>query len=239
MNHLQNKLFLQTIKVSEDEIINDVEKSIAKNSVKLFTYFNQNSFNEFYSNPEFNNFIQSSFEVFVDGTGMKFMFDFLFDRTYQKFNATDLYSKLFKKFSAKKIPVYIIGGNYDLKTTEKLRNDMFLVGYSNGYFSDIEFESILEKIKLSGAKVIGLGLGTPKQEILAIRISQQLKNSVILCVGNFFNFYLGVTERAPAFLRNTGLEWIYRLYVEPGHLWKRYLTGIPLFVFRAIKYKFL
>lgn len=237
MNHLQNKLFLQTIKTSEEEIINDIEKSIVDNSGKLITYFNQNSFNEFCSNSEFNNLIQSSFEVFVDGTGMKFMLRFLFDRNYPRFNATDLFSKLFKKLSEKKAPVYIIGGNYDLKIIEKLQNDISLAGYSNGYFPESEVDSVIEKIRLSGAKVIGLGLGTTKQELLAFRISQQLKNSVILCVGNFFNFYLGVTKRAPAILRHIGLEWLYRLYVEPNKLWKRYLIGIPLFIFRSIKYK--
>jgi N-acetylglucosaminyldiphosphoundecaprenol N-acetyl-beta-D-mannosaminyltransferase len=239
MNHLQNKLFFQTIKTSESEIIGDIEKSIVNSSGKLITYFNQNSFNEFYSNSEFNNLIRSSFEVFVDGTGMKFMLRFLFKSNYQRFNATDLYSKLFKKFSGEKVPFYIIGGNCDPKIIEKLQNNILLAGYSNGYFPDTEIESVIEKIKLSGAKVIALGLGTPKQEMLAIRISQQLKNSVILCVGNFLNFYLGVTKRAPALLRSTGLEWLYRLYAEPGKLWKRYLIGIPLFIFRSVKYKFL
>lgn len=60
-------------------------------------------------------------------------------------------------------------------------------------------------------------------------------NAVMLGVGAAFDFHAGTVSRAPAWMRNNGLEWLHRLYSEPGRLWKRYLVTNTLFVLGAAR----
>jgi N-acetylglucosaminyldiphosphoundecaprenol N-acetyl-beta-D-mannosaminyltransferase len=230
---------LEQLHTSEGTVLTEIKGSIHNKDLKKITYFNQNTFNKCYSNPELRKVLRSDFEIFCDGRGMAFALRFLFGKKVEKFNATDLYTKVFNKFYEEQQTVYLIGGNYNPELiSEYTRARIFLSGYSNGYDNVQNLEFLIQKIKQSNSNIIGIGMGTPKQEILAYQISLKLENCIILCVGNFFNFYFGLTRRAPDFLRNSGFEWMYRLFTEPFRLWKRYVVGIPLFIFRIIKYKY-
>lgn len=94
-------------------------------------------------------------------------------------------------------------------------------------------DKILEEIHKSGAKILLLGLGNPKQELWFQRIKDRLKIPVTLGVGGSFRFVTGQTKRAPAWMQRSGLEWLYRLAQEPSRLWKRYGLGIPKFLCMA------
>lgn len=233
------KIFLNEVNVSDTEVLETIFDAIDDNTSRIVTYFNQNSFNEYYTNTEFRDALSSNFKCFIDGMGMSYAIEYLFGKKVDKFNATDLYTTLFDSFFKKGISTFIIGGNYNYAMLQqKLRDKVILSGYSDGYLDEQQIEPLIEKIRVSGAKVIGIGMGTPKQELLALRISSALNNSVILCVGNFFNFQSGITKRAPKYLINSGFEWIHRLIIEPKKLWKRYLIGIPKFIFRVLRIKF-
>ena len=139
-----------------------------------------------------------------------------------------------------KIKFFIIGGNFSEDELNKKFGliDCF-VGYNSGYFLENEFDEITNKISLLEPDVIILGMGVPRQEIIAEKLSQTIDASIFLCVGNFLEFYLGTVKRIPKKFRNKGIEWIYRISQEPKRLWKRYFIGIPLFIFRVIKFKFM
>jgi len=233
------KLTINSLLISENEVLNIFENSIDCNNGRLITYFNQNSFNEYYSNKEFREVLQSKFEIFCDGKGMAFALKFLFAKKVDKFNATDLYMKMFDRLFNEKIPVYIIGGNFDEKDIiARTKNKVILAGYTNGYLGIRNVDSVITNIKNSDARIIGIGMGTPLQEIFASNISLELNNCIILCCGNFFNFHFGFSKRAPKYLINSGFEWMHRLILEPRKLWKRYIIGIPKFVFRVLIIKF-
>ena len=240
MNQFQKiKTFLYSIEVSESVVRKSINDAVDCEKGILVTYINQNSFNEYYTNTEFRDALSLNFKCFSDGKGMSYAIEYLFGKKVDKFNATDLYTDLFDSFFKKGISTFIIGGNYNYEMLQqKLHDKIILSGYSDGYFNEQQIEQLIEKIKVSGAKVIGIGMGTPKQELLALRISSALKNSIILCVGNFINFQSGLTKRAPKYLINSGFEWIHRLFIEPKKLWKRYIIGIPKFIFRVLSIKF-
>lgn len=84
----------------------------------------------------------------------------------------------------------------------------------------------------SGAGLIFIGLGCPKQEIWMYNNRQHI-NGVLLGVGAAFDFHAGVIKRAPKLLQKLGLEWLHRMLSEPGRLWKRYLTTNSRFIYRA------
>lgn len=97
-------------------------------------------------------------------------------------------------------------------------------------FSDGELVTSVKKIRDSGTQLLWIGMGTPKQDLVAERMRIHKAAPVILCVGAAFDFLAGSKSRAPSWMRDTGLEWLYRLIQEPKRLWARYLIGNTRFV---------
>lgn len=93
-----------------------------------------------------------------------------------------------------------------------------------------EIENNLEDIRKSGADVIWVGLGAPKQEYWMAEHWQQLKPAVLLGVGAAFDFHAGLKTRAPLWMKKYSLEWLHRFCNEPGRLWKRYLVTNTKFI---------
>ncbi len=145
--------------------------------------------------------------------------------------------------SAKGIKHYFYGSTPD--TLEKLRENFsglypeaVIVGACSPPFRELaslEIENNLDSISKSGADVIWVGLGAPKQEYWMAKHWEQLKPAVLLGVGAGFDFHAGVKSRAPEWMKKYSLEWLYRLYREPGRLWKRYFYTNTIFVLVIVK----
>lgn len=93
-----------------------------------------------------------------------------------------------------------------------------------------ESEGIARQITDSGADLVFVGLSTPKQEQWMLAHRDQLPAMVLVGVGAAFDFHAGKLRQAPGWMQRAGLEWLFRLSVEPGRLWKRYLLITPLFL---------
>jgi N-acetylglucosaminyldiphosphoundecaprenol N-acetyl-beta-D-mannosaminyltransferase len=96
-----------------------------------------------------------------------------------------------------------------------------------------EDQAIIEEINQSGAKILFIGLGCPKQEIWMSEHRGKV-NVVMLGVGAAFDFHAGVKAQAPSLVQKVGLEWLFRLFAEPRRLWKRYLYHNPRFIGLAV-----
>ena len=93
-----------------------------------------------------------------------------------------------------------------------------------------EEDSVVREIDASGADVVWVGIGVPKQEKWMAAMRGRLQAPVLVGVGAAFDFHAGLVPQAPALLQNVGLEWAYRLLQEPRRLWRRYLRYNPRFV---------
>jgi N-acetylglucosaminyldiphosphoundecaprenol N-acetyl-beta-D-mannosaminyltransferase len=94
--------------------------------------------------------------------------------------------------------------------------------------------NVIEQVNLTGAGIVFLALGCPKQEKWMAAYRGQI-NAVMIGVGGVFPIYAGIHKRASAFVRSAGLEWLYRLVQEPTRLWGRYRKTIPPFMWMATK----
>jgi N-acetylglucosaminyldiphosphoundecaprenol N-acetyl-beta-D-mannosaminyltransferase len=95
-------------------------------------------------------------------------------------------------------------------------------------------EALIEEVNNSGAGIIFVCLGCPKQEVWMSQY-KGLINGVMIGVGAVFAMYAGLTPRAPHIVQNVGMEWLYRLVQEPRRLWHRYSSTIPPFMYLAAK----
>jgi N-acetylglucosaminyldiphosphoundecaprenol N-acetyl-beta-D-mannosaminyltransferase len=93
-----------------------------------------------------------------------------------------------------------------------------------------EEASIIQDINEAEPDVLWVGLGMPKQEWWIARHRDQLKVPVVVGAGASFKFLGGTVRRAPAWLRNSGFEWLLRLYQEPERVWRRVFLDAPLFI---------
>jgi len=136
-----------------------------------------------------------------------------------------------------KIPIFLYGGT--LTTLSKLEYNL-LDRFPNlviaGTFpppfrllSPEEEENIRQKITASGAKIVMVGLGCPKQEEWMSRQQGKL-DAILLGVGAAFSFHSQEISQAPRWMMKLGLEWSYRLLMEPRRLWRRYLINNPAFL---------
>jgi len=96
--------------------------------------------------------------------------------------------------------------------------------------SDAEEDAIAADINRSGADVVWVGIGVPKQEKWMARMRHRLDAPVLIGVGAAFDFHAGLVPQAPDALQRLGLEWVFRLVQEPRRLWRRYLRYNPRFV---------
>ena len=105
-------------------------------------------------------------------------------------------------------------------------------GYSPPYhaLSDEEQDAVVAEINASGADIVWVGIGVPKQEKWMAAMRERLDAPVLIGVGAAFDFHAGLIPQAPNWMQAWGLEWVYRLSHEPRRLWKRYLRYNPRFV---------
>ena len=102
--------------------------------------------------------------------------------------------------------------------------------------TDEHLDGLVQRVRDSGANLVWIGLGTPRQDYLVHRLADGLPMPIIP-VGAAFDFWSGAIREAPRFVQGTGLEWVYRLAAEPRRLWRRYLIGNPRFLWAAFRHR--
>jgi N-acetylglucosaminyldiphosphoundecaprenol N-acetyl-beta-D-mannosaminyltransferase len=112
--------------------------------------------------------------------------------------------------------------------TEKYPSLIF-AGFTDGYFTPEQEKDIVRKIKASQADCLFIGMPTPRKERFLAAYRDELDVPFIMGVGGSFDILGGITRRAPDRVQQLGLEWLYRIYQEPGRMWWRYAKTNTLF----------
>ncbi|MBN2980272.1 MULTISPECIES: WecB/TagA/CpsF family glycosyltransferase [Cohnella] len=149
----------------------------------------------------------------------------------------DLTLKVAEAAARHKLPVYLYGSKLETLQSfsanlKKKFPDLIIAGMEPSKFrrlNEIEKREVAARIIASGAKIVFVGLGCPRQEVWAYEY-RKLLNMPLLAVGAAFDFHAGTLKQAPGWMQRRGLEWFYRLTQEPKRLWKRYLYLNPLYL---------
>jgi N-acetylglucosaminyldiphosphoundecaprenol N-acetyl-beta-D-mannosaminyltransferase len=134
--------------------------------------------------------------------------------------------------------VYLYGGRPEVLPAlcERLRQitpGLSIVGsYSPPFrpLSPAEDDHVIRMIRDSGARLVFIGISTPRQEKWMAAHQQHLPGTVMVGVGAAFDFHAGRVRQAPLWVQNAGFEWLFRLMMEPRRLWRRYLLTTPMFL---------
>ena len=190
------------------------------------------------ANREFQKaYIEADF-VLADGMPLVWFSRLIGERLPDRVTGSDLLPELCRMSEKKSLKVFFLGGTEDVtpKAIENLLKRfprLNVVGFSTPRI-DIEGNEkinidLVEMISQSGADILFVGFGAPKQEIWITKNQKKLKTGIVLAVGGTFDFLAGKTVRAPLWMQKSGLEWFWRLLHEPRRLWRRYLIGNALF----------
>ena len=177
--------------------------------------------------------------VFADGIGIHLALKWFVGTAMQdNVNGTDMFPRLCRLAEESALPIYFIGGQPGIAeavaaNAQQRFPRLQVAGYRDGYFSADETAAVIDTINQSGARILLTAMGAPRQEKWIDQHRSQLRCGVAIGVGGLFDFYAGRIRRAPLWMREIGLEWVYRLLQEPGRMWRRYVIGNPLFLWRA------
>lgn len=116
--------------------------------------------------------------------------------------------------------------------------ELQIVGAHHGHFGPTGEDAVVAQIRSAGTGLLLVGMGNPHQERFLARRLRETGARVGIGVGAYFDFVTGNMPRAPRWMNESGLEWLFRLVQEPERMWRRYLLGNPAFVARVLRQRF-
>jgi len=178
--------------------------------------------------------------VYCDGYGVRLAARALEAPIPHRMTGADWVWDLAALCEAREASVYLLGSEpmVAAQAAARLRQRhprLRVAGSHHGYF-DLDSphaERVVEDLNARRPDIVLVGMGSPKQELWVERTAPRLDAGVVWSVGALFDYVSGRVPRAPRWLSDNGLEWIFRLAVEPQRMWRRYLVGNPQFLGRV------
>ena len=175
--------------------------------------------------------------VLPDGAGAVWAGRHLGYKIPERVAGFDLYCQLLDKAAQKGYKAFFFGGSPGIAEAAKAKSEELypgvqVVGCRNGYFKEEESQAIIDEINASGADMLFAALGAPKQEKWLVRYREQLKPKILMGIGGSFDVFAGKMERAPKWMQDASLEWLFRLYKQPSRFMR--MMALPKFVLRVV-----
>lgn len=195
---------------------------------------------ESYANPEYGAKVNGADFIVPDGMPLVWMQKLQGEKNAQRVRANDLMIMLCEYAAKNDLKVGFYGGKQEvidaiLNRAAKDLPDLQITYAHSPPFRPLTAEEdakIIKEIKESGAQILFMGLGCPKQENW-MAAHKSSSSAVMLGVGASFDFYAGNVKESPEWMGKLGLEWLFRLTQEPKRLWRRYLILNPRFLYLA------
>lgn len=222
------------------ETLDAMDDMIASPESHQICFVNADCANIAYRNCDYLRAINLSTLTLADGIGMKLAGRMLRRGIKQNVNGSDLFPRLCERLAVTGKGIFLLGGREGV--AEGVRDwihsnypEAKVCGARHGYFTEDEEADVINEIRQSGASVLLVAFGAPRQDLWISRHLSQTGVKVAMGVGGLFDFYSGRIRRAPQWMRECGMEWLYRFIQEPRRMWRRYFVGNALFLFRVLK----
>ena len=213
----------------------DVDGGISK-----FAFVNADCVNQLHHDNGYREILSRFDAVFPDGVGIKIASRIHGYDLTENINGTDMFPLLCERLQAEGKSIYLHGASKAVvsKLVKNLQDDypqLKIGGFSDGYSYANKADELHTLINNSNADLLLVAMGAPRQEAWINKHVGCLNVKAVMGVGGLFDFYSGEVSRAPEWLRELSLEWVWRLIQQPRDKAQRYLIGNPIFLFRALR----
>lgn len=208
----------------------------------VISFLNAHNANIMIGDTEYRD-VLSRHLVLPDGVGVDIASQLIHGSAFPaNLNGTDFVPALLTYMEGSK-RIGVIGARKDVleKAIEGFRKHTpwhQFIAISDGYFDKDRSEAVIAEVERQKLDILIVGMGTPLQEKWVDRNIRPEHARLVLTVGALLDFVAGTVPRAPQLVRRLRLEWIYRLWLEPARLWKRYVVGVPVFMLNLVRYRF-
>ncbi|MDD4310371.1 MAG: WecB/TagA/CpsF family glycosyltransferase [Candidatus Cloacimonetes bacterium] len=238
-----NVFGIKICNISMPEALILIDEKISKQEKTPVYFVNADCMNKVYVDKEYYAVLKGTKVILPDGIGINLAGKMLGTPVRENVNGTDLLPLLCDLSVNRSYGLYLLGAAP--KVAETMKEKLLLrypklniCGARDGFFDwRTEAERVIEEINQSKPDILLVALGAPLQEKFINRYGDSIDATIQMGVGGLFDFYSGRIARAPLWMRQIGLEWVFRLIQEPKRMWRRYILGNPLFLARVFRWK--
>ena len=222
------------------DVIRFITQTARARGKALVNNVNAHAMNIAYGNARFAAILNDSEIVFCDGFGVKALARLSGICLGERMTPRDWIDELIARCAQERLSLYFLGCEDKVvrafaDEAARRHPTAIIAGCHHGYF-DTQGEdnrSVIKAINDSGADVVLVGMGMPRQEIWAHEALRELDHGVVLAVGALFKVYTGIEKPCPGWVSRCGFEWLWRLAHEPLRLARRYLIGNAALILRV------
>jgi exopolysaccharide biosynthesis WecB/TagA/CpsF family protein len=231
-------LNIHLINSGRDEALNWLCDRLECGTPARIAFLNAHCANISARDADYRKALESAHAVLADGSGIALALRLKGHRLAANLNGTDLIPALCKRIANSRHSVFLLGGKPGIAEAaadalKSIAPGLKIAGTHHGFFGETGEAAVINAINASRADIVLVAMGVPSQDLWLHRNAARMSATLTFGVGGLFDFLSGRIPRAPLWLRKAGLEWTYRLYQEPGRMWRRYVLGNPEFVARA------
>jgi N-acetylglucosaminyldiphosphoundecaprenol N-acetyl-beta-D-mannosaminyltransferase len=237
-----NVLGVKVSCLGKQDILQIVFQWAFEERLRVITYVNANCLNVASANSTYHAMLNQADLVYPDGISVVWASRFLGGSKLEKVTGRDWIFDFCELAAACHLRFYILAGAPGV--AEQARSNLLarwpalqLVGASDGYFAVKSETQVLQELALAAPQVLLVGMGAPRQEQWLAAHRTEIPAPVCWGVGALFDYVAGVEPAVPAWMNSLALEWLWRLMVDPGGKWRRYLLGNPAFAARLVRQK--
>jgi N-acetylglucosaminyldiphosphoundecaprenol N-acetyl-beta-D-mannosaminyltransferase len=214
---------------------------LRSNGAKTIYFLNAENINQSVKDADYKSILKNNNINLIDGSGITIACKLTGQKVQENLNGTDLFPAILEQCERKQKRVYFLGSEKGVveRMILKLREEfpgLEIVGHHHGFVTEDTNDEVIKEINSLKVDYLFVGMGTPVQEKWIESNKSQLEQITIFGVGGLFDFFSGDKKRSPVVMRELGIEWLYRLYLEPRRLFKRYVVGNVLFLVRVLNY---
>ena len=228
--------------LSMDETVAEVEGIVERGIPTQHVVINASKVNLMEDDEVLRGIVNSCPLINADGASIVMAAKRLGVPLTERVTGIDLFLRLVERAQQRGWGIYLFGAKEEVvQRVRAIFEDAFpgirVVGCRNGYFTEEDEPEIVTDMAESGADLMFVAFSSPKKEYWVHKYLGQIGIPFVMGVGGSFDVVAGVTDRAPKWMQDHGLEWFYRFVQEPGRLWKRYVVGNARFVALVRKYR--
>jgi len=225
-------------RLTETEFLSRMDELIRSGQPHMVLYVNADGVNQAVLDRRYAKILQEADLVCADGMGVVWASKLTGEALPERINMGDMLEPVCELASRNGYRVFLLGGapgvvDESAKRLQRRFANLQIVGCAHGFFGEAEEPALLRRIRHARPHLVIVGMGVPKQEKWIWQHREELGTCVLWGVGAAIDYHAGRVLRAPVWMRRIGLEWCFRLVVEPKRLWRRYLLGNAFFIGRA------